>query len=163
MAIVTCKECGDEVSTRGKTCPRCGAPITAGLTVAKVLIPIIIVFSIWLLAEEESKRVATVDHQQSAVDNQRARDSLLLVKGQESVRSALKDPESAKFGQIYLNKNKDGLSAVCGEVNSKNSYGGYVGPQRFISSGLPDTTFLENDPRITAPVFQDLWARLCKK
>ncbi|WP_412514572.1 MULTISPECIES: zinc-ribbon domain-containing protein [Shewanella] len=25
MALVKCKECGEEVSTKAKTCPKCGA------------------------------------------------------------------------------------------------------------------------------------------
>ena len=43
---------------------------------------------------------------------------------QEAVEDVLKDPDSAKFE--FLNEN-------CGTVNSKNSFGGYVGSRRFVS------------------------------
>lgn len=29
MALIKCKECGNKVSTTAKTCPKCGAEITA--------------------------------------------------------------------------------------------------------------------------------------
>jgi hypothetical protein len=51
----------------------------------------------------------------------------------ESVRDNLKDPESARFGQMFAAKPKEGgMPMVCGYVNAKNSYGGYVGEQPFI-------------------------------
>ena len=49
---------------------------------------------------------------------------------QEATRSFL-DPESGKFRNLYVTQNKSGLS-LCGEINGKNSYGGYVGYRRFI-------------------------------
>lgn len=38
------------------------------------------------------------------------------------VREKLKDPDSAKWGDVFTYKNR-----ACLEVNSKNSYGGYTG------------------------------------
>ncbi|MBI1627017.1 hypothetical protein [Comamonas suwonensis] len=43
----------------------------------------------------------------------------------------LRDPESARFREVALIV-YEGRSVVCGEVNSKNGYGGYVGFQPFI-------------------------------
>ena len=56
-----------------------------------------------------------------------------LPKSQEElqalVRTALKDPESATFKELnYV----DGR-ALCGQVNAKNSYGGYTGFRRFVA------------------------------
>lgn len=47
-----------------------------------------------------------------------------------AVRQSLKDPESARFGDITAGRSADGTT-VCGQVNAKNSYGGYTGPARF--------------------------------
>ncbi len=42
----------------------------------------------------------------------------------------LKDPDSAQFRDLVArNTGKD--YAVCGEINAKNSYGGYVGYRQF--------------------------------
>lgn len=42
------------------------------------------------------------------------------------VANGLKDPDSAKFRNVKVK-----WGNVCGEVNAKNSYGGYVGYRRF--------------------------------
>ncbi|WP_219810289.1 hypothetical protein [Halomonas caseinilytica] len=53
----------------------------------------------------------------------------------EKVKSQLKDPESARFGdKIYGTRevgNASGENAVCGTVNAKNGFGGYAGEVRF--------------------------------
>jgi len=43
---------------------------------------------------------------------------------QKLVRQKLKDPDSAKWGEKLVHKNR-----ACLQVNSKNSYGGYTGNQ----------------------------------
>jgi hypothetical protein len=60
--------------------------------------------------------------------------------GKLSVSYNLKDPESARFRGLFIsNKN---LPTLCGEVNAKNSYGGYVGYKKFfynrVSSFIDD-------------------------
>lgn len=70
----------------------------------------------------------------------------------EMVTAALKDPASAQF------RNQRGL---CGEVNSKNSFGGYAGFQRFIAAGN-DMVLLEADSRVDRNVFRKLWEKSCK-
>ena len=50
---------------------------------------------------------------------------------QREVRSNLKDPESARFGAIAASRSESGKYAVCGFVNGRNSYGGYMGMQPY--------------------------------
>lgn len=50
--------------------------------------------------------------------------------GKKSVVAVLKDGDSAKFRNVRLRPHLQG-AVVCGEVNAKNSYGGYVGFTRF--------------------------------
>ena len=45
------------------------------------------------------------------------------------IRRALKDPDSAKFGDMVVVDNGYG---ACVEVNSKNAYGGYTGFQQAV-------------------------------
>ncbi|HHV68920.1 MAG TPA: DUF4124 domain-containing protein [Ochrobactrum intermedium] len=56
---------------------------------------------------------------------QRTQDEL-----QAAVRASLKDPDSANFND--LQHVGDGR-ALCGQVNAKNSYGGYTGFKRFVA------------------------------
>jgi hypothetical protein len=53
-----------------------------------------------------------------------------------AITASLKDPGSAMFRYVKLKKFGDG-EVVCGEVNAKNSYGGYVGFKRFVA-GITD-------------------------
>lgn len=66
-------------------------------------------------------------------------DQSLRLNAEKHVKSMLKDPESARFGDIYLvpGEAKDGVQsvAVCGLVNAKNSFGGYGGGERFVAYG----------------------------
>lgn len=45
----------------------------------------------------------------------------------------LKDAESARFRAIKQGPPKDGAWTLCGEVNAKNSYGGYSGFEPFLA------------------------------
>ncbi len=69
----------------------------------------------------------------------------------EFVTGILKDPESAEF------RNQRGF---CGEVNSKNSFGGYVGFKRFIAATKEMVVF-EKDGRMNPGEFEQAWTKLC--
>lgn len=53
---------------------------------------------------------------------------------QALVQDQLKDPQSAQFTNVRV---VEGL--VCGEVNAKNSFGGYIGKRKFWG-GRPEVT-----------------------
>lgn len=57
-----------------------------------------------------------------------------ILSRKTEIRGSLKDPSSAEFRNVFVSR-KGGAPVVCGEVNSKNSFGGYVGFQRFVSFG----------------------------
>jgi len=57
------------------------------------------------------------------------------------VKERLKDPGSAMFqnvGEYRYEKYFSQMTAWCGEVNSKNGFGGYVGWEPFIVRKAPD-------------------------
>ena len=58
-----------------------------------------------------------------------AKTRLTIRQAEDVVRQGLKDPESARFRDVRRNT---ATGAVCGYVNAKNSYGGYVGETPFI-------------------------------
>lgn len=53
--------------------------------------------------------------------------SIQVAAVHNGVKAGLKDPFSAVFGRLAASKTSAGLIHVCGIVNSKNSFGGYVG------------------------------------
>lgn len=69
---------------------------------------------------------------------------------QKAVLSTLKDPDSAQFQNI---------KGYCGEVNSKNSYGGYVGFKRYVS--IDGTVLLEDSEGVEPETFAIIWEAHC--
>lgn len=62
------------------------------------------------------------------------------------VRQVMKDPDSARFGQIAAAQAADGTITVCGWVNGKNSFGAYTGELPFLGIYSPGTgRFLVGD------------------
>lgn len=74
------------------------------------------------------------------------------------IRDRLKDPGSAQFSGMYVSR-KGGSPIVCGYVNSKNSYGGYTGKQRFIGASAAGMSVTEDD--MVAGDMAKVWARFC--
>ncbi|OED41995.1 hypothetical protein AB833_08190 [Chromatiales bacterium (ex Bugula neritina AB1)] len=72
------------------------------------------------------------------------------------VKSRLKDPKSAKFKDTYFT-NLNGSSTVCGQVNSKNGFGGFSGYLNFITIIGLEQTILKTDPYD----FTKLWREFC--
>lgn len=92
-----------------------------------------------------------------------------------AISTMLKDPDSTKFNNIHfyqVTKEKDHIAGyVCGYVNGKNSFGGYVGSSRFLV--LTDVTnkgqigkaigaMIDSDDNFIARnAFQKRWEENC--
>ena len=68
----------------------------------------------------------------------------------KAVSAGMKDPDSARFGNYVAfratEQNGTVFDVVCGYVNGKNSYGGYVGMTPYISTGKNKTFVTANGP-----------------
>jgi hypothetical protein len=58
-----------------------------------------------------------------------------------AVADQMKDPNSAEFRNWHAFESQSGL-LVCGEVNAKNSFGGYVGFTHFVAHATADGKLL---------------------
>jgi hypothetical protein len=56
-------------------------------------------------------------------------DQQMFALAKKAVSTQLKDPMSAQFGQMVRN-----ADSVCGTINAKNGFGGYVGSAPFVFS-----------------------------
>ena len=72
------------------------------------------------------------------------------------VQQFLRDPSSAEFTRLTVNRPIGKSAVVCGLVNSRNGFGGMSGPVRFISG---DRVIVEG--QISAPEMDAEWARNC--
>jgi len=57
-------------------------------------------------------------------------------KAKSNITQGFKDPQSAQFKGLFVGKN-GAMLTLCGEVNAKNSYGAYVGFQKFFATSEP--------------------------
>lgn len=92
---------------------------------------------------------------QSEADKDAVSDAKLKSVGEKYIKARLKDPESAQFQGQFI-----GIKGVpCGQVNSKNSFGGYTGFKRYIVGGV-DLAIMEAD--MPPGEFDKSWAQFCK-
>lgn len=78
-----------------------------------------------------------------------------VVAAKRAVRASLKDPDSAQFKDVYANYTEKFGVVACGQVNAKNSLGGYTGFKRFVSGGK--SVILEGHDNIA-----DAWSGACR-
>lgn len=82
--------------------------------------------------------------------------TLTIHRGQTVIKSKLKDPDSAQFRNV-LYSDAGGTPVACGEVNSRNSFGGMSGHQRFIAAANRGIAFLEEE----VDDFATVWNKMC--
>lgn len=80
--------------------------------------------------------------------------------GMKLVKAKLRDPDSAVFRNVYFHQGATNAPTTCGEVNSKNGFGGMAGFQRFLSAGRAEFTLMPGDMSSPAE-FEKVWAALC--
>lgn len=81
-------------------------------------------------ANEAAAKVAQLEVEKKAVEDakkreQQAEKDSAIAAAKQEIEKNLKDPASAQYRNLRV------ASGVCGEVNAKNSLGGYVGFRRF--------------------------------
>ncbi len=107
--------------------------------------------------DENAKKPTSVDKKSTGVRD-------YIAEARKSVVIHFKDPDSAKFRNevIYHNSEiQNGGIGVCGEVNSKNSYGAYTGFERYYYSfGEADATTLSASHGKES--FKMLWGIICQ-
>lgn len=97
------------------------------------------------------------DGSDGATPSAQSKDANWVAYNQGLIRSLLKDPSSAAFRNTFVSR-ATGSPMVCGEVNAKNSFGGYVGYKRFIAGGST-IQLLESD--MAPGEMNKTWAKIC--
>lgn len=82
-------------------------------------------------AEAKLEIQRTAEAEKSFADEKAKHDVSLISQLQTQTAQQLKDPASAQFQNVHLNTAR---TALCGQINAKNSYGGYVGFRNFITT-----------------------------
>lgn len=75
--------------------------------------------------------VASTEKEDANLAENKAALASFVQKSKERLTAKYKDPGSAQFTNLVVVTQNGWKSALCGSVNGKNSYGGYVGARKF--------------------------------
>lgn len=176
MALVKCKECGAQVSTKARTCPSCGSPTRKPLTMLAFLGYTILGFALLGVVASfvEKHEASLTPAQRQARDQERAKqrteaekreaeakaaanekacsnDVPAYVMAQSFVEARLKAPSTAKFPAITANGVQTEYLGNCthkivGYVDAQNGFGAMLRTRYSVK--------LKNDPA------KDTWSAL---
>lgn len=149
MALQKCAGCGGQVSENAKACPQCGEPPkkrTSVLTIVIAAVFGIVVFS----SVYRSQTAPTAPAAPPTPEYPRAE---ISSAARNVIRQGSKDPDSLKFRNEFVAR--PGIH--CGEVNGKNSFGGYTGFKRFITN---DRRLMLDDGSMQN--FDAAWREFCQ-
>lgn len=132
MALIKCKECGNEISSQAKTCPQCGHPTPKRTSTFTWIVAAFIVFAV-LQATFRTKTPATSPTpEQTALNAKKDEEDF---KRQDAARLAVamiksysKNPSSVKIEALASNKDATLICAMFRATNSFNAVvpGSYV-------------------------------------
>ena len=99
----------------------------------------------------------------SQIEDQRA---IEAVKG-ELLNHYLSDPKSAVFSDMRAVRFPDHEEIyVCGRVNAKNAFGGYIGKRRLVGSANPHTNLttavMNGRNTISREAVEEIYSSACK-
>ena len=151
--LTNCKDCGHKVSKKAKVCPSCGVKNPSNRTHGFTKFLTFVFGSFFCLVFIAN----LAPSRDSSAELEKARKIYFAQSSVNSVKIRLKDPASAKFREVvsvpYKLKNKT-VYATCGEVNAKNSFGGYTGYKLFVGGGK--VVAVEGDAN-----FPEIWNEFC--
>mgnify|MGYP001382673009 CR=1 FL=1 len=134
MALVKCKECGSEVSTKADACPKCGAKVKKGMGCGSLLVICLGVLIVVAIATPSSPSSSAPSSSSSSSTPSKPREIVENSAWDGSVRqverylkSNLKDPDSYQSIEwSAVSKSSGGGFMVRHKYRAKNSFGGYV-------------------------------------
>lgn len=121
MALVKCRECGEQVSTKAKACLKCGAA-PQKTSILRILFAVMVVIFLYAAVFPSDKSPPVpVD---PAVAAKKAEDSDFYTRADmamELVQKAAREPESVTFEGVYVSQDK---GTVCVFYRGRNGFGG---------------------------------------
>jgi len=151
MALQKCVACGNGVSANAKACPQCGEPPKKPPSRIFLALIAFVGIGVAMTVFQGRPDPAAVERAAAAAAPAYPR-AEISTAARAHVRANSKDPDSLQFRNEFTAK----AGTHCGEVNGKNSFGGYTGYKRFITN---ERTLLLDDGAL--PKFSQAWQENC--
>jgi hypothetical protein len=157
VALIKCKECGRDVSSKAKTCPNCGVKAGASQVGCGSVLLLLFLGGLLLSALNDpsgSSNNASPPEtaEQRAVREKQDKAMARATVGAKILKKAMRDPDSFKLESALV---IDKTDAVCYEYRAKNGFGGVnLGKAVLASDG---STFKTDD----MSGFSQLWNKEC--
>lgn len=153
MAMIKCKECSTEVSSKASACTKCGAPIKArnvgclGATV--VIFGAVLISSIMFGNLSQNEAPATpAERAEDAASREKSIRSQTLVL---AIKKSLRNPDSFEAESVLVTE----AGAVCAVYRAENGFGG-INVEQAVLNAAQTKALSSNDKGFTA-----VWNREC--
>lgn len=122
MAIITCKECRNPVSTEAKACPGCGAKPPKQTSLATILFGGAFTVAVGMMVFMGGGKI-DIPHAVAAPAIKSAEGARFdfVMDTTRAVRQAMRNPESLKWESVKAN---DAGTVACLQYRSQNGFGG---------------------------------------
>lgn len=136
MALIKCKECGNEVSTTAKACPKCGAKVkkpTSTLTWVFVAVLSLGMLNAVMtetpatqaekaaLASETPEQKSAREKAEAEKKEKESRQYIVAASTAKAIKSAMREPASLVFDSLRIS---DDAKTLCAEYRARNGFGG---------------------------------------
>lgn len=127
MALIKCKECSSEISTKAEACPKCGAKVLRTTLFTKIVGTVFgfLVLSAVIGSSGNSSNQPPKTPDQIAAekkaDEQDTQRFIAARAAARAIKSALRDPDSLQFEAVRVS---DNAKVICAEYRAKNGFGG---------------------------------------
>lgn len=159
MALIKCHECGTDVSTDAKTCPKCGAKVKKSSSGAGTMLIIGLVAAIFLAAMTGGTGSNTssdpeTPEQKAQKEAETVRYAVAAATS-KLLRDTMRDPESIKFESLRVSENAD---TVCMEYRARNGFGGMNREFMVVSGEKTSQKASAWNKHCTKPMYDMMWA-----
>lgn len=176
--LIKCTDCGHDVSKKAKACPKCGAPLRKKTNPVTKLLAYIMFgslgISIFAMIKSQSLpssySAGSTTTQAPTQQFSSKKEMFLADKGKalawmeadkSSIEEILKDADSAKFSGVFISFYSDS-PVTCGQVNAKNSFGGYAGFKDFVAAKSAGIRVVRGDGQMKDSEFDKVWNAACQ-
>lgn len=153
MAMVNCKECKAEISSKAEACPKCGAKVKhssrgCGPFVAVIGLFFVVIMVAGIIRGPSDTSAAAPEKPAESQSNEKGTRAQTLMY---VVKKSLRNPDSMKVESVIVTE----ALAVCATYRAQNGFGGMNVEQAVMSADQTQAMMTGQ------PGFATLWSREC--